>query len=224
MSLQVESVYTRKYSPNSSHEIILKQISKCEGILDLGSSNDILFAELKKRADEVICVDMTPASEVSIPSDNYIQCNLEKFEELKLEDKYDYIILADVIEHLRNAPEFLEYIKRFLKDDGQIIISVPNIAVFVYRLSLLFGRFDYTEKGTLDKTHVYFYTKKTILELVEGLNFKVNAFIPTTLPFEVAFSKILPRFIISSIDLVYNVFANLWQKMFAYQFVLIVQK
>lgn len=226
MSLHVENqnqiVYKRKSGKYSSHEIILDSISGVGSILDLGASDGILYKELTARGFEVTCVDYVSKDQVAnIPSQNYIFCNLENFEDLKIDKKFDYIILADVLEHLRNASDLLEYIKRFLKDDGEIIISVPNIAIWVYRLSLLFGFFDYTEKGTLDDTHVRFYTKKTFLSLVNQSKFEINKFVPTSVPFEVVLknSSVAPL-----LESIYFIFAKFWPSMFAYQFVIRAKK
>lgn len=220
---QNDFVYQRKNGTFSSHETILRLIGGGESILDLGASNGILYNELKNRGFKVTCVDFEEPSKVSLPKEDYIYCNLENYESLKLDQKYDYIILADVIEHLRNAPGLLQYIKKFLKEDGKVIISVPNIAIWVYRLSLFLGLFDYTEKGTLDETHVRFYTKKTILKLIQDSNYSVEEFRPTSLPFEVVFKGMSGNVIIKMIEYGYYGFAFLWQKLFAYQFVIQVK-
>ncbi|MBT7608829.1 MAG: class I SAM-dependent methyltransferase [Bacteriovoracaceae bacterium] len=213
-------VYKRKTGRYSSHEIILRSIEGTSGkILDLGASDGLLYQELRNRGFEVTCVDYEDPSKISVPEKDYVFCNLEQYENLNLTEKYDYIILADVIEHLRNAPELLSYIKKFLKEDGEIIISVPNIAVWVYRVSLFLGSFDYTEKGTLDETHVRFYTKKTILNLMKDSHFKVEQFTPTSLPFEVVLKNLNGNIIVQSMEAAYYIFASLWHKLFAYQFV-----
>lgn len=214
-------VYTRKRSPYSSHEVILKQIAKGKRVLDLGSSNGLLFKELSDQGNEIICVDMVDPSQVTIPKENYIQCNLEEYEKLNFSREFDYIILADVVEHLRNAKGLMQYIKKFLKEDGKIIVSVPNIAIFIYRLSLMLGRFNYSEKGTLDETHVRFYTKFSITQLLERSGYTVHANYSTSLPFEVLFESSGKSKLIKLIDNIYYFFAKHWQKMFAYQFVLV---
>lgn len=216
-------VYKRKSGKYSSHEIILRMISGTGNVLDLGSSNGILYNDLVRRGFNVTCVDMEAPDRVKIPPKDYVHCNLEQFEKLNFDKKYDYIILADVIEHLRNAPDLLSYIGSFLKEDGVIIISVPNIAVWVYRLSLLFGFFDYTEKGTLDETHVRFYTKKTLLGLMEKRGYRVETFSPTVLPSEVVIGAVFPKILISIFDRLYFSASKFWPSLLAYQFVIKVK-
>ena len=88
----------------------------------------------------------------------------------------------------------------------------------------MLGRFDYTEKGTLDETHVRFYTKKTILDLFRKSNYQVVQFEPTSLPFEVVLKGMGDSFIVRTLEAIYFIFASLWQRMFAYQFVAKIKK
>jgi len=83
-----------------------------------------------------------------------------------LSGQYDCIICADVLEHLINPIDILVQLRRFLKINGMIIISVPNIAFIQQRVNLLLGKFDYNPQGGLmDATHLRFFTKKTIKDL-----------------------------------------------------------
>lgn len=75
--------------------------------------------------------------------------------------KYDYIIFADVLEHLRNPQEVLCACKAFLNDNGLIWISVPNISHNDIIINLIEDEFEYSETGLLDETHIHFFTKKT---------------------------------------------------------------
>jgi glycosyltransferase involved in cell wall biosynthesis len=214
------SSYTRKRSPYSSHEQILSLIKKPGLALDLGSSTGLLTESLRSKGVESICVDMVPQEQVSVSCKQYIQANLENYEVLQFKREFDYIILADVVEHVRNAQDLLAYIQRFLKDDGRIIVSVPNIAIWIYRLSLLIGRFNYGPKGTLDETHVRFYTKFTIIQLLERSGYLLTDFKATGLPFEVVFESVGKSRFLRFLDSFYFKLAHFWPKMFAYQFVL----
>jgi hypothetical protein len=54
-----------------------------------------------------------------------------------------------------------------------VIISLPNIGHGDVRLSLLSGRFKYADKGLLDATHLHFYNRESVLELVEPAGLEV---------------------------------------------------
>lgn len=87
--------------------------------------------------------------------------------------KYDYIIFADVLEHLRNTEDVLKRCQDFLADNGIIWISVPNIAHNDIIAKLYSDTFDYTKTGLLDSTHVHFFTRKTARALFEHLGYHI---------------------------------------------------
>lgn len=89
--------------------------------------------------------------------------------------RYDCIICADILEHLVNPLSVLKELKKLLKHEGIVIISVPNIAFISYRLLLLFGRFDYNPSGgVMDTGHLRFFTKKTLKELSIKAGYKIT--------------------------------------------------
>jgi len=84
------------------------------------------------------------------------------------------ILLLDVLEHLRNPARILDQIRTIAGPETIILFSVPNVANIVVRFGLLFGRFNYTEKGILDKTHLRFWTRKSFRRLVEENGFSIR--------------------------------------------------
>ena len=93
--------------------------------------------------------------------------------DLPLGREFDYVVIADVIEHLRHRQQLLRGARRFLVEGGRLIISTPNIALWFYRLSLLVGRFEYGPRGILDETHVHFFTRATFRrEVVKRSRFR----------------------------------------------------
>ena len=199
--------------------MILKCIDKPGKALDLGSSNGFLVSPLEKKGVECTCVDILPRENISDDIKNYHQINIEDYSKLNFKREYDYIIMADIIEHVINSEGLTKKTQKFLKKDGKIIISVPNIAIWIYRFSLLIGRFNYGEKGILDETHVKHYTCRTIIQLLERCGFIITKVYGTSLPFEVIFESTGKSYILKLIDNVYFFFVKLWPEMFAYQIV-----
>lgn len=79
---------------------------------------------------------------------------------------YDAIVFCHVLEHLADPTPVLVEAIRHITPTGKIIIVLPNVAAWRVRLQLLSGRWDYTEQGIMDRTHLKFYTWKTAHELI----------------------------------------------------------
>jgi len=95
------------------------------------------------------------------------QFNLDEITENSLpqyNSKFDYIICGDVLEHLRNPLYSLHNLKSYLKEDGKIIASIPNVAHMSIKSNLLVNDFTYTPIGLLDETHIHLFTYKSIAQ------------------------------------------------------------
>ncbi len=120
--------------------------------------------------------------------DKLIIGKVEELNSDELNEKFDYLILGDVLEHLYDPWEILEKLKSLLKPGGIVIISVPNIR-FIQTFVRIFlkGSFKYDSFGLFDKTHIRFFCKKDILKLVIDTSFQVQNVYPI-LKFENKFS------------------------------------
>ena len=121
---------------------------------------------------------------------------------------------------MRNRTQLLRSARRYLKQDGRLIISTPNIALWFYRLSLLVGRFEYGPRGVLDETHVHLFTGATLRRGVEKAGFRIVGQRVTALPFEVVFESTGRSRLVRHLAAAYHWLARLWPSMFAYQYIL----
>ena len=93
--------------------------------------------------------------------------NIEEIETLPFKQGYfDVIIFADILEHLCDPWATLRTFIPYLSNDGEIIVSIPNVANFVIRKQLLFGKFEYKEFGILDNTHLRFFYLNSARDLI----------------------------------------------------------
>lgn len=99
--------------------------------------------------------------------------DVEKVNRDDWQDKFDYIICADVLEHLHNPWQALSNLGTFLKKDGKVIVSLPNVGHISIINDLLHGRWTYEEAGILDKTHLRFFTKNTAVDLINSSGLKI---------------------------------------------------
>jgi len=147
-----------------------------------------------------------------------VVCDVEQTFGIGDQERFDVIIFADILEHVRNREEIILRARRHLKPDGIIIASTGNVAHLWIRLSLLFGRFSYTEKGILDKTHVHLFTRRSFRRLFRDCALRRIKEEYCPIPFE----NIIPGWNkVSTIATELSMFfAWAWPTMFAYQFVL----
>ncbi len=86
---------------------------------------------------------------------------------------FDSIILADILEHLSHPGAILKQSVEFLRPDGSIWVSVPNLAHNSVLIELLHDRFDYRDVGLLDSTHVHFFSEQSLLKMVLAADLRV---------------------------------------------------
>ena len=87
---------------------------------------------------------------------------------------FDVIFFNDVLEHLVDPYSVLENIKQKLSPNGVIISSIPNVRYHrVFKSLILKKQWEYTMDGVLDKTHLRFFTSKSILKMYEDLGFEI---------------------------------------------------
>ncbi|WP_252242320.1 methyltransferase domain-containing protein [Clostridium sp. ZBS18] len=167
-------------SENSLH-MIIKMISPNSKILEFGPAHGRLTKYLKEELTceiDIVEIDDEAGREANRYSDkSFIGNNLgdiEKYiwlEELKSET-YDYIIFADVLEHLHSPKKVLECCNRILKDKGSILMSIPNIAHNSVLIDLVNDKFHYNTVGLLDNTHISFFSYNSLIEMIEESGYK----------------------------------------------------
>jgi 2-polyprenyl-3-methyl-5-hydroxy-6-metoxy-1,4-benzoquinol methylase len=212
--------YTLKQSPTSSHAQIASAVAANTRVLDLGCSQGLLARPLKEKGVEVTGVDIARTESLAAELADFHAHDLERPLELPLGRVFDYVVVSDVLEHLKERQQLLRDTRRYLKEGGRLIVSTPNIALWFYRLSLLVGRFEYGARGVLDRTHVHLYTRSTFRREIERAGFRVIDQRVTSLPFEVVFDSTGRSRLVRGLAETYHLLARAWPELFAYQFIL----
>jgi len=106
--------------------------------------------------------------------DRAIKANIEE-DDLPLEkESFDLILLADVVEHLIDPWTSLKKLHQFLRPDGFVLVSIPNIQHWRNIVNLILGVWEYAGSGMMDITHLRFFTKDSIIHLLENAGYKVT--------------------------------------------------
>lgn len=156
----------------NSLSVLLSRIKPNSMILEFGPANGRMTKYMKEQLNcKVYAVEMdgNAAKDAEKYTERIIVDNIENYiwqEEFK-NLKFDYIIFADVLEHLYYPEQVLVSVRDFLKEDASILVSIPNIAHNSIIINLLKNEFNYNSIGLLDNTHIRFFTKKTFDELIE---------------------------------------------------------
>jgi len=91
------------------------------------------------------------------------------------DNAYDLLICNDVIEHFAAPEDLLQDIRIKMKPNSRLVCSIPNIRVLGNLIHMLINKdFEYTDWGVRDKTHLRFFTKKSIVRFFEDNGFQIE--------------------------------------------------
>jgi SAM-dependent methyltransferase len=216
----VDLVYKFKAGPYSSHAILMATLPRNgagKSLLDVGCGDGYLSKILSERGYHVTGLEQRGGYSDRFPASvRLIEADLERGLP-PLPETYDYVMCADILEHLRRPEDLLVQLRRVLKPGGVLIASLPNSGNFYFRLNVLFGRFPHAKEGLFDRTHVRFYMWDGWRALLEGAGFRITSVRSTSIPFERVAGNSAPVY---AMEKVYYQVARLWKALLAYQFVL----
>jgi 2-polyprenyl-3-methyl-5-hydroxy-6-metoxy-1,4-benzoquinol methylase len=210
------SAEARAYVPLNArryggHERLLALAGSSGRVLDVGCSTGYLARRLVERGATVVGIDVdeAAAAEARQICEQVLVGDVETMELPFSEASFDVVLCGDLIEHLRDPEAFLDRVRPVLRQGGRLVLTTPNIANWAMRLGLIAGRWSYTDRGILDRTHVHLFTKKTLEETLERagygiLEFDVTAPVPIGGP---------------TMERAAHAIAHLRPSLFAYQFV-----
>jgi 2-polyprenyl-3-methyl-5-hydroxy-6-metoxy-1,4-benzoquinol methylase len=165
------------YYKNIRHEMLAFLPANAKRVLDVGCGEGAFANAIKnKNKAEVWGIELMPdaAKEAQKVLDKVFCGPCEGFLETLPNDYFDAIYFNDVLEHLVNPYSVLKIIKEKLSENGVVISSIPNLRYYRIFKEIYFKEsFEYKEDGVLDKTHLRFFTKKSIQKMYEDLGYEV---------------------------------------------------
>ncbi|MEX2054611.1 MAG: methyltransferase domain-containing protein, partial [Candidatus Andersenbacteria bacterium] len=176
--------YTYKSFPFSSHTVIAKMLreAKAESILDVGCAEGFLAKALTYRPSILIGIDNNIDHKPQGYT-HFIKADLEE-SNFNFNTRFDAIVFADVLEHLVKPQVVLQKIKRYVSEDGFILVSVPNMDFLLARLPRFLGITLEMNRGLFDKTHKQEFNLKKIEDFLKVNEFEIieREFTPVPLP------------------------------------------
>ena len=124
------------------------------------------------------------AAAIAAPFAKILSMNVEKLELTDIPERFDYIIMGDVIEHLLDPWSAIRNMRELLVPGGSIVASIPNVAHISNLYHVLCGRWTYEDMGVRDRTHFRFFTKYEIVQLFENAGVMVDEIQPRKLPLD----------------------------------------
>ncbi len=114
--------------------------------------------------------------------DSPLYAKLNQIEQINIEQQLpnvapnsiDVLLCLDVLEHLRDPQQALENLSILLRPNALLITSLPNLQYVRVSVPLLFGHFNYTDEGILDRTHLRFYTRRSAISMLASAGFAVQ--------------------------------------------------
>jgi SAM-dependent methyltransferase len=160
-------------SPGSTHNLVVGLVEPGSRVLEFGCATGYMSQVLRDRLGATVVGVELQAEAAQEAMAHCERVLVGDAEELDLEaelggERFDAVLFADVLEHLRDPASLLRRVRPFVADGGSVIASIPNVAHASVRMALLAGSFRYREQGLLDEMHLRFFTREGIQDLLEG--------------------------------------------------------
>jgi 2-polyprenyl-3-methyl-5-hydroxy-6-metoxy-1,4-benzoquinol methylase len=198
--------------PHGGHAKLLALVGEGRRVLDVGCSSGYLARPLVARGCTVVGIEQDPiaAEEARTVCAEVLVGDAETIELPFEAASFDVVLCGDLVEHLRDPERLLSRLRPLLRPDGRLVLTTPNVANWTNRLGLLFGRWRYTDRGILDRTHLHLFTRATLVETLERAGYRL-----VVLDFTVP----VPGVGTPGVERAAHVVGRLRPQLFAYQFV-----
>jgi SAM-dependent methyltransferase len=216
--------YPWKASPYSSHLTLLRLFpaeGRGQAVLDAGCGNGYLASAVARRGFRVTGLERRGGYGPDFPASvELIEGDLDHGLPPTYR-QFEYVVCADILEHLRQPGKLLEQLRGVMKPGGQLLASLPNSGNIYFRWQVALGRFPQHDQGLFDRTHLHFYTWDGWQQLFRESGFRMRSHEVTSLPFERAIAPRHTSVLVRAAEWFSYRLARLWQALFAYQFVVI---
>jgi beta-1,4-mannosyl-glycoprotein beta-1,4-N-acetylglucosaminyltransferase len=195
--LEYKRVKERIEAPetNSSWAFLCNKISESSDVLEFGPSYGYMTRYLKeKKLSRVTIVeyDAECANIASEFAEKTVVADIERSSEWVsplADDRFDFIVFGDVLEHLRDPKTTILEAIKFLRPGGCLLVSLPNVGHNSVLIDLFNGKFEYRKIGIMDETHLRFFTLDSAKKLIESTGMRVEHVDKVVVPEEETFIR-----------------------------------
>ncbi len=172
---------TDNYFENTRPEMQTYIPASAKRMLEVGCGNAAFAASVKRaRPMHVTAIEgYAPAAEAAQPRvDRLLAMPLEEALPLLAGEQFDCIVMNDVLEHLIDPWAALKQLRPLLSPSGVVVASIPNIRYFeVFKQYFLEGQWKYQRDGVMDRTHLRFFTRKSMVDLFEDSGYTMQSIV-----------------------------------------------
>ena len=166
----------------SAHAALIRLVGQDRRVLEVGSGWGHVTRMLTQQGCRVTCLELSAEmATVSEPfCDRMVIGNIEVMDLAKEfpSEYFNVITFGDVLEHLRDPVAVLRHVKPLLSARGYIVASIPNVSHRSVLYALMLGEFPYSDDGLLDRTHLRFFTRRTVDCMFREAGFHIKEMIP----------------------------------------------
>jgi glycosyltransferase involved in cell wall biosynthesis len=213
--------YLPKWGFESPHELAVRRVPSGSTVADVGCASGYVARALFEKGCDVTGIDQyRPPEDAHVA--NFIQADLDSGELPVDIGQFDYVLLLDVIEHLRSPETFVESLRNARRQDKEtrLIVSTGNVAFLITRCMLFLGFFHYGARGILDLTHTRLFTFGTMRKLFEQANYRIEEMRGIPAPFPLALGNTaLARFLVA----INHGLIKISRSLFSYQIFLVAR-
>jgi len=163
------------------NSLLLRYVGAGKRVLELGCSTGYITRRLLQQNCAVTAIenDEEAAAAARATGATVLNKDLNSpdwFASLKPE--FDVVLMGDVLEHLIKPSEALRQVRPLLRTGSYVVICLPNVVHWLTRLQIALGKFHYQPVGTLDVTHLRFFTFLSARCLIQEAGYRVLKFHP----------------------------------------------
>jgi len=187
-------------------------------LLEIGPGSGAMTEQFGTLGYEVTVIESDPRfAEMAGQHAKHVLCQNVETVNWDCFDSFDLVVLADILEHLRDPQKVLQHCVDHLAPRGRVVITLPNAAHWSVRLELILGRFTYRPRGILDQSHLRFFTQGSAEAMIRSAGLRILERRATPVPLPLLSPACREEGPLYFLHVLNHVFTQSWRSLLAYQ-------